>query len=234
MSRSAKQFFYGALYLALAALIAISVVPRGDVAEVPASAPEGIRGLEVRGAVTTMTAADGSVAFLARVENPNTMHVAEAFGYSFRITQEDGTVVETPRRTGAAYPRETTVLLETIPSATFTEGTRITLSLGAPAWASAQFLVRPVLEFSRTETASDDLGAFVEGEVRNAGAIAAASARIIAIMRDVNGFPLFAAQTILENVSGGAMRSFFIRFPRDQGIPTRASPEGAELIIEAY
>lgn len=234
MSRSAKQFFYGALYLALAVLIAISVVPRGGVAEVPASAPEGIRGLEVRGAVTAMTAADGSVAFLARVENPNAVHVAEAFGYSFRITQVDGTVSETPRRTGVVYPRETTVLLETISSATSMEGTRITLSLDAPTWVPTQFLVRPVLEFSRTEMASDDLGAFVEGEVRNTGAITAARARIIATIRDVNGFPLFAAQTILENVSGGTTRPFFIRFPRDRGIPTRASPEGAELIIEAY
>lgn len=234
MSRSAKQFFYGALYLALAVLVVISVFPDRDAAEIPAPAPEGIRGLEVRGAVTTMTAADGIVAFLARVRNPNTTHTASSFPYSFRVVRGAVTVFETPRRNGFVYPLETSVLLETIPSISLTEDTLVTLETGAPVWESSEFLVRPALSVSHAETSSDEIGAFIDGEITNPGAISASAVRIIAIIKDVNGFPLFAAQTLLENIPGEALRPFFIRFPRDRGIPERAAPDGTELVVEAW
>jgi len=79
----------------------------------------------------------------------------------------------------------------------------------------------------------DSIGLLVEGTVTNAGAVAASRARILAIVNDANGFPLFAAQTVLENLAGGASRDFFIRFPRDEGLATRALPDKTEILIYA-
>lgn len=234
MSRTAKQFVYGAFSLALLALIIIAILPRGgEESLVSLSAPEGLRSLEVRGPVVVMTAADGSVAFLARVWNPNAAHTASAFPYSFRVMRGEAVVTETPQRTGFVYPLETTALLETVSSAAFTEDMTVALAVGAPTWDSSGFSLRPVLTLTRVETSSDGIGVFVKGEARNTGAVTAAVVRIAAIVKDAEGFPLFAAQTLLEDVPGGVSRPFFIRFPRDQGLSARAAPERIELIIEA-
>lgn len=233
MSHSTKQFFYGALYFVLAVLIVILVLPRRDVAKVLVPAPEGIRGLEMRGAVTIMTAADGSVALLARVKNPNTAHAATSFPYSFRIVGDAVPLAETPRRAGFVYPGETMVLLEHVSSAEFSEGARAELAIGTPIWEPAGFLVRPAVTVPRAGLGSDELGAFVRGEAQNASAVSASTVRIIAIASDENEFPLFAAQTLLENLAGGASRAFFIRFPRDQALASRAVAGSFELAWDA-
>src|SRR3989304_3120493 len=112
MSRTAKQFGYGVLYLVLIALVVVSMLPRtGQEEGIVAPLPTSVRPLEVRGTVMVMTAADGSVAFLGRVENPNEAHAASSFPYSFRIMRGETIVSETSRRTGFAYPKESTTLL---------------------------------------------------------------------------------------------------------------------------
>ncbi|MFH0806475.1 MAG: hypothetical protein V1885_02005 [Candidatus Brennerbacteria bacterium] len=235
MSRTAKQISYGMFYLAILALILVSVAPFGvQEEESPAPVSTAARQLEVRGEVTVMTAADGSVAFLGRVWNPNATYVASSFPYSFRIMRGDVVVMETPRRTGFVYPSEAVSLLEIVSSPTFAEDSSAVLDIGTPDWESSEFLVRPTLVVSRAETSSDELGVVVSGEVRNMGAVSATTVWIIAFMKDTNGFPLFAAQTLLENISGGSFRSFFIRFPRDRGISERAAPDGTEIIVEAH
>ena len=248
MSRTAKQLGYGTFYLAIIAFVAVSVFSGWEQeGEVSVPVPEGVRSLEVREAVAFMTAADGSVALLGRVWNPNTMYAASAFPYAFRIMRGDTVILETPRRAGFAYPLESGTFLETVLAETFipttsrirdgeaigTENTKVVLDIGAPTWVSAEFLVRPTLTALRVETFSDEFGAFIEGEVRNVGAVLATTARIIAIIEDMNGFPLFAAQTLLENIPGGTFRPFFIRFPRDRRLAERVAPNGTELIIEA-
>lgn len=248
MSRTAKQLLYGALYLGFLVLIAIGLFPDGESARVaPTPASQDLIPLVVRGPVTAMTAADGSVAFLARVRNQNALHIASAFPYSFRILRDDGTSIETVSRVGFVYPSETSAFLETVPSAAFmptTSSTRdsgaigaeemiVELVLGMPTWTDAEFSLRPVLTLVRSETSSDENGLVVRGEVKNTGVVTAAVARIIALVKDANGFPLFAAQTLLSDVPREASREFFIRFPRDEGISARAAAEQTELIVEA-
>jgi len=234
MSRTAKQFFYGSFYCALLALVVLAIIPRTEEARpIPSPASEELRPLEIRGSVTVMKASDGSAAFLARIWNPNATHAASSFPYSFRVVQEGEVTTETPRRNGFVYPLETTALVETLPSAMFAEDADVTLVVGTPTWDAVEFSLRPALVLVRAETSSDDIGAFVEGEVRNTGVVTAATTRIAAIVKDSSGFPLFAAQTLLESVPGGASRTFFIRFPRDKGLLDLISPGGTELIMEA-
>jgi hypothetical protein len=225
---------YGLLYLGLVALVAFAFVDGGGGGSaVPALTGYVPLSLEVRGAVTVMTAADGSVAFLGRVRNPNRAHVATSFTYAFHVTEGGEVILETPLRTGFVYPGETTTLLETFPSVTITEGMTVTLEVGAATWESAEFRVRPMLVPTRAVFSADAAGPFVGGEVKNMGAITAATVRIVAIAKDSNAFPLFAAQTLLHDISGGSSQPFTIRFPRDPGIRQRAASNGLELIIEA-
>lgn len=234
MSRTAKQFLYGALYLGILVLIAIGLLPGGERTRVtPAPSSEDPLPLVVRGPVTVMAAADGSVALLARVRNQNVSRIASAFPYSFRIVRGDGTSVGTVSRVGSAYPSETSVFLETLPSVTFTDDTTVELAIGTPTWTDAEFSLRPVLTLVRSETSSDESGLFVKGEVKNTGAATVAVARIIALVKDAGGFPLFAAQTLLNNIPREVSREFFIRFPRDEGLSTRTAAEQTELIVEA-
>lgn len=234
MSRHAKQFIYGVFYLALAAVIVVSALPDAGKEETIVAAPEGARPLEVRGAVTVMVAADRSVALLARVRNPNERYGAATFPYAFRVMRGNAAVLETPRRTGSVHPLETVTLLETLSSSTFSEDAAAEIDVGVPAWTATEFAVRPSLVIVRARIFSDELGAVAEGEIRNASAISASAVRLVVVLKDVNGFPLFAAQTLLaEGIPGGATRPFFVRFPRDRSIFERAAPDGAEFIIDA-
>lgn len=236
MSRATKKFIYGVLYLALLALILLRIFSpeapsRGGS---PTSLSEGLRPLAMEGDVVIFTAADGSAALMARVRNPNPAHRASSFSYSFQLMRGMQEVfLETPRRSGFAYPSETAVLLETLPLASLDEDTRAALMLGAPTWEDAAFLVRPTVEVARVETLSNDRGAVVTGEVKNAGSVGAAVVRLVAILKDVNGFPLFAAQAVLEDIPRAGARSFTIWFPRDRGLAERASPAATELLFEA-
>ncbi|MBI2278913.1 MAG: hypothetical protein HYU81_02525 [Candidatus Brennerbacteria bacterium] len=232
MNRSAKQFIYGALYLALIALVVGELLggDRNGTTIMP-SIPEGIHPLEMRGAVTIMTAADGSVTFLGRIHNPNPGHVA-SFSYSFRFIQNGATIFEAPRRTGFAHAGETTVLVETV-FIPVPYGATTALAASKPIWEPAAFLIRPSVAVEGVEGRVDDRGPFVEGAARNRGAVAASDIRVVAILKDVNGFSLAAAQTAIGSAPGSAARPFFIRFPRDPDIARRAAFEKTEIILEA-
>ena len=247
MSRFAKQLTYGALYATLAVLIFIALIPGVVPGAGPSNIPEDIQNLETRGAVTVMTAADGNVAFFGKVYNPNQRYTASSFSYFFSVVRDGVAVLETPQRNAFVYPRTEAPLLEVVVLPTLmptfsstrdgfavgAEDTEIVLNIGVADWVSADFTLLPVLAIARSEISSDENGALVRGEVQNTGTVTATVVRIIAIMKDMRNFPLFAAQTVLANVPGGASQNFFIRFPRDPGIVTHAVPENTELIIEA-
>lgn len=232
MSRSIKRILYGALYLILFALVALLFIPERD-GGAPAALPEGgVLPLEPR-AATVMVASDGSAAIFARVRNPNANHLASSFSYAFRVIENGVTVATTPRRTGFVYPRETVTLLEVVRAAPFTGAATAILDLGETSWESATFAVRPSLALLGTaETGTDEIGVWVRGKVENRAAVAASEVRVIAILKDGNGFPLFAAATFVGGIPGGAAEDFFIRFPPDSGLAARTAADLTEVVVE--
>lgn len=233
MSRPVKRFLYGALYFVFLAFVVSWFFPQKGPATPPSPFPSEPKPLEIQSAVTIMTAADGSVAFFARARNPNGEYLADPFPYSFVVKRAGNVVEETPLRTGVAYPGESAALLEIVRNPTLTEDTTVELKLGAPSWKDASFSVRPAVTMGEQSVARDAAGMIAEGTVANTGSVAAGSISIIALLKDAAGFPLFAAQTELMNVPGGVTEPFFIRFPRDEGLATRAVAASTEFIVSA-
>lgn len=235
MSRTAKQIGYGVCYLALIAL-ALFVVFSPERAErggSPASLSEDLRPLEMRGPVTVMSAADGSVSLLAQVRNPNAGHLASSFSYSFRFVEHGAVRGTTPERTWFVYPSETSALVEIVSGVARTEATEATLAVTDVVWEPAQFLVRPALVLRGVGTSVDKKGVFVTGEIVNAGSVAASSVRVVAVLNDALGYPVFAASSALGALGGNSTERFTVRFPSDQELARRMIPNATEVILEA-
>ncbi|MDP3975200.1 MAG: hypothetical protein Q8P88_02875 [Candidatus Jorgensenbacteria bacterium] len=235
MNRTAKQIGYGAFYLAFIALVLFGVfspeVPSRGGLEV--RLPEGLRPLEMRGEVTVMPAADGSISLLAQVRNPNAEHLASSFSYSFRFMENGVVRATTPARTWFVYPSETSVLVEIVSGVVHTEHTEVTLMVTDVVWEPTRFLVRPALSLRGVGTSVDEKGVFVTGEVVNAGSVAASSVRVVAILKDAGGYPVFAASSALGPLGGDSTEPFTVRFPPDQELARRMIPSATELHLEA-
>jgi len=233
MSRPTKQLLYGTLYFGLALLAGFSLFGRGEPRTAITTPDAGNPvPLEASG-VTVMRASDGSVAFLARVRNSNADLLASSFTYSFSLV--GGTASRAmPQGTWFVYPREQATIVEVIPAAGVAEGVSATLTIAEISWEPTRFLIRPALTVENGATGMSERGFLaVTGTVANIGSVRAGSVRVIAVVKDGSGFPIFAATSALGDIPGGAREEFIVRFPADDELARRADRSRTEIIAEA-
>ncbi|MFH1161799.1 MAG: hypothetical protein V1696_00780 [Candidatus Jorgensenbacteria bacterium] len=251
MSRSAKQFAYGAFYLVLFLLILWGVfralVPgpscsdgilNGDEAGVDCGgpcAPCAKAQTEVLrpGTVQAFSTQDGRTVFLAQVINPNAAYAAESFSYSFSISDSSGRHLgDTPSKTGRIHASERRYLFEPEVPAQFSSADRAELTLSQVVWRKASELPRIDIAASGVATDVGSDGVRVLGAVKNQGPLTARGVKIVALLHDRVGVPLFAAQTVLDEIAGGETQAFPpIKFPSDESLARSVDPAATEIFV---
>ncbi|MFH1193114.1 MAG: hypothetical protein V1656_02240 [Candidatus Jorgensenbacteria bacterium] len=250
MSRSSKQFVYGAFYLALLALILWggfrAFVPGpscgdgilnqneervdcGGPCAPCAVQPETLRASEAQAFSTE----GGRTVFLVQIINPNAAYAAASFSYSFVMTDSSGRALgSTPRKTDRIHASERRYLFESEVPVSFTSTGQVSLMLSDVEWKQAAEL--PRVEFSALRIATDVNadGIRVQGEVENRSPFGAREVKIIALLFDRAGAPLFAAQTVVDEIAGGATQAFPpIKFPADGALARAADPAATEVFV---
>jgi len=251
MSRSAKQFAYGAFYLALFLLILWDVfrvfVPGpscsdgilnqneenvdcgGSCAPCVAAQTEVLR----PGTVQAFSTQDGRTVFLAQVINPNVAYAAASFSYSFAISDSNGRHWgDTPSKTDRIHASERRYLFESEVPAQFSSADRAELTLSQVVWRKASELPRADIAASGVVTDVSSGEVRVWGEVKNQGPLTARGVKIVALLHDRVGVPLFAAQTVLDEIAGGETQTFPpIKFPSDESLARLADPAATEVFV---
>lgn len=250
MFRSTKQAVYGVCYLALLALILWggfrAFVPgpgcsdgilNGDEVGVDcggpcspcAAQPEALR----PGEVQVFSTEGGRTVFLAQVINPNAAYAAASFSYSFAMTDGAGrTLGSTPRKTDRIHASERRYLFESEVPVPFPSAGRVALALSGVEWRQASELPRAELSASRIATDVSADGIRVRGEVENRSPFGARGVKIVALLFDRFGGPLFAAQTVLDEVAGGETQTFPpIKFPSDEPLTRSVDPAATEVFV---
>jgi hypothetical protein len=251
MSRSAKKNIYGIFFLAIFFLIAWGVfrafVPApsctdgvlnqgeegvdcgGPCAPCAVAGPEALRGR----AVQVFGAESGRAVLLARVVNPNADFAADPFSYSFVVHGKEGRVVETTtRKTEVIHASEQEYLFESEVSTPEPSIGDVELTLSGTMWRRASEVPRPQLSASQVVTDAGENGVRVRGVVENGSPFAARTVRVVALLFDQWGVPLFAAQTVVDSVAGGSTQAFPpILFPSDVSLVRAVSPGRTEVFV---
>ncbi|MEK7626718.1 MAG: hypothetical protein AAB399_00940 [Patescibacteria group bacterium] len=230
MTRGQKKFLYGLFYVIVLGLIIWAFIPSPIVPVPVCSGPScGTNqplSLQVSG-VPQMFKSEGThrVVALGQVTNPNPDFGASVFSYDFLIFDRDGKTIASVPGSEIIYPSETNYILG-IYDAGKTDLSSIAERPGFEI-KSANF--RPAAEFLKpefspvsgyeTKIASD--GIRVSGKVKNLSSFPIGEAKVIGILGDKYGDPLFAAQTTVSGITGLGEADFEIYFPAEKAILDR-------------
>lgn len=250
MSRSTKQAIYGVCYLALLAL----VLWGGFRAFVPGpSCSDGVLNQNEErvdcggpcspcaaqaealrpGEVQVFSTEGGRTVFLVQVINPNAAYAAASFSYSFAMMDGAGrTLWSTPSKIDRIHASERRYLFEPEVPVSFSSAGRVALVLSGVEWRQASELPRAELSALRIATDVGADGIRVRGEVENRSPFGVRGVKIVALLLDRFGGPLFAAQTALDEVAGGETQTFPpIKFPPDASLARSVDPAATEVFV---
>ncbi len=235
MPRGLKQFLYGLLYVALAALLGILAWRTFFFA--PATCTDNIQnqgeaGVDCGGPCTpceikalaplqvftpyTLSLSTGQAIALFAVANPNSTYHAARFAYHVDVFDRGGTRIEAFDGTDSLFAGERKYIIESRITARRSNIGRIEISLSNPQWESVAQFSAPTLSLSGVMTEMLPRGSIrVAGSVANTGGIAASNVHVLAVAFDKYGGRIFAAQNVLTSLVGFENASFTIPFPTD-------------------
>lgn len=251
MSRSAKKSVYGVFYLVLLFLIAWGVfrafVPApncrdgvlnqketdvdcgGPCVPCAVAQPDPLRVERV----WVFSTESGKVVLLAKVANPNAAYAAASFSYAFAVRDNDGVMLETTSwETESLHDTEVGYLFTAATGVSAARAMTAELILENITWKPTSEVPRPRLSTSQITTEVEGNEVVVRGMVGNESPFAARKVKVVARLFDRLGDPLFAAQTVVDEVPGGGMQAFApIKFPSDAFLTRSVEPSLTEVFV---
>ena len=242
MTRGQKKFSYGLFYIIVLGLIVWAFIPSSNaptpVCFGPSCGTNQPLPLEVSG-VPQMFKSESAhrVVVLGQVTNPNSDYGASVFSYDFLIFDRDGKTIASVPGNEIIYPSESKYILGIY------DAGKADLSLiqERPGFEIKSADFRPAAEFvkpdfsvisgSETKIASD--GIRVSGKMKNLRSFPAGEAKIIGILTDKYGDPLFAGQTAVPGISGLGEADFEIYFPAEKAIIDRLDINKTSVLFYA-
>ncbi len=255
LARTHKQVIYGALYLAVLALVVWGVAAGYHGAN--PSCSDGIQNqretgidcggpcaacqrgpgpeqLLTVGDVQIFRSAAGPAVLLAQVENPNLDYAATSFDYHFTLLGPSGETLLTLPGTAAIYASEERYVLATASVAPTGPVSGATLSIDPlVSWQPAANLAPFDLsdpEGVTTTIAGDQIQ--VSGFLTNHSSIPATGVSVIAVLVDRSAFAdnLFASETRVDLGPGGRA-PFVISFPADPNLVRQLNPAATRVYV---
>jgi hypothetical protein len=239
MTRGQKKFLYGLFYLAVFALIVWVFIPSGGAPEMqPVVSSNQPVPLRLIGAAQIFKSENsGKGVLLAYVENPNVDYGAAAFSYSFSIFKRDGSILikvlgddkiylypDEKRYVVSGYDLSGADILDVQDKIDFE-------IVNADFHPSSQFLAPDLILSSGPEIATGTLGLTISGKVKNRSAITVGEMKVTALIENRYGDPVFAGQTLLNQLGGFEEREFSVYFPADQALITEAVARKPEIFL---
>ncbi len=224
MTRGAKKFVYGILYLFIFGILLYWMFGGSGVAN-PGSGLSAIQNkalpIAITGPVQIFKNSDLSqVILLAGISNTNAEYGAGKLDYVFSLFDKNSALVDRIQGSDMIFPEESKFLFASYEGTSYNieRTSRVSLEL-SPEWVLGSELIRPYLSLAgepATTVASD--GIRVGGSVRNTSPLATGRVKVIVLLYNKYGDPLFGGQTLLERIGSLATAPFSVYFPPDQMI----------------
>lgn len=237
MTRGQKKFLYGTFYLVILALIVWVFIPASK-APVPVPAGNTAQFLPLQSVGTPYVFKSEGVSkivLLAQVKNPNADYGAESFPYSFSVYGKNGGVLAEIPGSESIYPNETKYVVSSYDVSGLNladVGDRADFEIGNPIFRpAAQFSPLNLVLAAGPIVATSTSGLVVSGSVNNQGAFPVAAVRVVALIVNKYGDPVFAGQTLLSQVGGFEEREFSIFFPADRNLIGEAAARSPRVFL---
>ena len=241
MTRGQKKFLYGLLYLIILVLVVWGIVPKSPVQPACVGFSCGINQplpLQLTEAARIFKSESvKSGILLASVQNPNADYGADAFSYEFTVSEKNGGVVAQISNIGNIYPGETRYIIGFYDTA----GLDLKMVADQPDFKIIETNFRPAAGFLKPDLSlSSDLatqvgsaGIKVTGNLKNQSSFAVQNVKALALLENKYGDPIFAAQTIIQQVGGFKATPFEVSFPADQSIVENLVPDRTQVFFYA-
>ncbi len=242
MTRGAKKFVYGLLYLCLFALLGYWIFG-GLFRSVPANPstctdcpPQNqIAPISLVGAVRFWKSGDmAHVTLLGQIKNPNADYGVSKLPYTFTLYDKNGAVVGTVQGAESVFPGTTKYVFGIYDGSAYDVGrtARADLAFSNPQWVAAgQFIAPNIAVTAGPATTVSQHGIEVTGSVRNTSPLTSGTIKVIALLGNKYGDPIAAGQTLLGGLRSLDRASFSIFFPADASLTANANPSFTRVFV---
>lgn len=241
MNRGQKKFLYGLFYLAVAGILVWIFWPSAGSPIPPACSDPSCmakQSLQVSGVPQIFRSeSTHRVVVLGQVTNPNPDYGAGQFSYNFKIFGRDGKTIADIPGNGKIYPSETKYIL-----ANYDTGSVDPNFLDdRPGFEVKNVIMEPAVNFPKLNVAlvaqpsvqAGSSSIVISGNIRNQNSFPTEGIEVIAVLENKYGDPLFAAQTLIQQVGGFKEIPFEISFPADQLISQNLDVQKTQVFFYA-
>lgn len=241
MTRGQKKFAYGFFYLIILGFIIWIFIPSSNAPRPPVcsglSCPAEPLPLQVSGAPQIFKSESAHrVIVLGQVTNPNPDYGADTFSYNFKIFDRDGKTIASVLGSEKIYPAETKYILgsDDVGSADISSlAERPGFEIGNANFRPAAGFLKPNwILTSSPVTQIDPSGIKVSGNLENKGVSSPGGVKVMAILGNKYGDPVFAAETLVQNPEAFKDAPFEVHFPADQLIIQSADTSKTEVFLD--
>lgn len=236
MTRGAKKFVYGILYLLIFGFLFYWIFGgSGATSRDDLSVMRGeVVPLAVRGPVRLFKSGDFSrIVLLAEISNKNAEYGVGKLDYVFTLYDANGALVNRARGSDMMFPKETKFVLASYEGTSYDiqRTSRAGLDL-SPEWVPGSMLLgaRLAVDGQSTTTITSD-GIRVEGSVRNASPLTTGAVKVIALLYNRYGDPIFGGQTLLERVGSLSSVPFSVYFPPDPALVAATDGSKTRVLV---
>ncbi|GEM_PF-4462136 len=248
MSRGSKRIAYGFLYLALIALVIFLIIQKNkNVLELQRKITPCDYGTTAEGECISspienptlitppivLKVDESHVAILALIKNQNTEYGVKQIDYSFKFLDNAGNLITEAKSVSILYPGEERYLYA-LGEDRFSKITdHATFSIDRVVWARASEFLEPQLRALGVQTIIERGRVIVRGLVANESSLFTKNIQVIAILRDRYLVPLFAATTLLPDISGLEEKEFSVIFPESQELLRLANVSSSQIFVSS-
>ncbi len=238
MTRGAKQFVYGFVYLFIFGLLLYRMFGGSGAASesgLPAAQDKAIP-IAVQEPIQLFKSSDLSrIILLAGISNKNAEYGARKLDYTFTLYDGNGARVDQVRGSDAIFPGESKFLLSSYEGTSYNIGraSRADLSL-SPEWVPRSVLLEPHLAVDgrpTTTVASD--GIKVEGSIRNTSPLSTGTVKVTVLLYNTYDDPVFGGQTLLERIGSLSSVPFSVYIPPDPALVGRIDGSRTRVFVSA-
>ncbi|MEI6479224.1 MAG: hypothetical protein WCO21_00105 [bacterium] len=254
MGRGIKKFIYGLFYISIASLSVFLIyrsyttIPPTCFDNIQNQTETGIDcggtcvSCEIKNLIPITQASEplifsnptsGGTIVVFEVENQNSSHHATKFDYVINVFNPSGIKIETLSGSDALFANEKHYIYEPNIGTPKDNVGKISLDVLNPQWEPSDTRVPPELTIGDIKTGLVNGGLKVTGTIKNGNTFKASNVKIVAIIRNKNGFEFFASQIILTSIKGFETALFTVTFPSDKTLIDDIDPNGTKVFVSS-
>jgi len=174
--------------------------------------------------------ADGKLAILTEIFNPNEGYGADQFSYQINLYDRNHRLIKTIKGSDFIFDLSRRYIFASDPFLG-SLAVEAEISLGSPIWKSNKEMLRPDLRLSSQKTEITPSGIETSGRIYNGSILAASEVKILAILKDKFGRPLFVGQTFLAKVESLKESDFMVIFPQDKFLEQNVDVSQTQIFL---